>query len=148
MALPPIMVYGEDVTHVLTEEGIANLLLCRTPEEREQAIRGVAGYTAVGMARDKAMVENLRDRGVIRAAMSAALAVGLLTIGRVLAAGTFFQVLATVVWAVLAARRPPRQRAKSGYGKHQQAPKHNRQGNQLGYQNAVWQSKQPNPANK
>ncbi len=66
MALPPIMIYGEDVTHILTEEGIANLLLCRSDEEREQAIRGVAGYTAVGLARDRRMVENLRDRGVIR----------------------------------------------------------------------------------
>ncbi len=66
MALPPIMVYGEDVTHVLTEEGIANLLLCRSDEERTQAIRGVAGYTPVGLARDTRMVENLRDRGVIR----------------------------------------------------------------------------------
>jgi malonate decarboxylase alpha subunit len=68
MALPPIMVYGDDVTHVLTEEGIANLLLCRTDEEREQAIRGVAGYTPVGLGRDRRMVENLRDRGVIRRA--------------------------------------------------------------------------------
>ena len=66
MALPPIMVYGDDVTHVLTEEGIANLLLCRSDAEREQAIRGVAGYTAVGLARDKRAVENLRDRGIIR----------------------------------------------------------------------------------
>jgi malonate decarboxylase alpha subunit len=66
MELPPIMIYGEDVTHILTEEGIANLLLCRTDEEREQAIRGVAGYTAMGLARDRRMVENLRDRGVIR----------------------------------------------------------------------------------
>jgi malonate decarboxylase alpha subunit len=65
MAIPPVMIYGDDVTHILTEEGIANLLLCRTEEEREQAIRGVAGYTPVGMARDKRMVENLRDRGVI-----------------------------------------------------------------------------------
>lgn len=64
--LPPVMIYGDDVSHVLTEEGIANLLLCRTPEEREQAIRGVAGYTAVGLGRDKRMVENLRDRGVIK----------------------------------------------------------------------------------
>ena len=68
MELPPIMIYGDDVTHILTEEGIANLLLCRTDEEREQAIRGVAGYTAVGLARDRRMVENLRDRGVIRRA--------------------------------------------------------------------------------
>jgi malonate decarboxylase alpha subunit len=66
MDLPPIMIYGEDVTHILTEEGIANLLLCRSDTEREQAIRGVAGYTAVGLARDKRAVENLRDRGVIR----------------------------------------------------------------------------------
>ncbi len=68
MALPPIMVYGDDVTHILTEEGIANLLLCRSDEEREQAIRGVAGYTAVGLGRDHRLVENLRDRGVIRRA--------------------------------------------------------------------------------
>lgn len=66
MAIPPVMIYGDDVSHILTEEGIANLLLCRTDEEREQAIRGVAGYTPVGMARDKRMVENLRDRGIIR----------------------------------------------------------------------------------
>ncbi len=64
--LPPIMIYGDDVSHIVTEEGIANLLLCRTPEEREHAIRGVAGFTPVGMARDKAMVENLRDRGIVR----------------------------------------------------------------------------------
>ncbi|MNR83542.1 Acetyl-S-ACP:malonate ACP transferase [compost metagenome] len=63
--IPPVMIYGDDVTHILTEEGIANLLLCRSEEEREQAIRGVAGYTAVGMARDRKMVENLRDRGII-----------------------------------------------------------------------------------
>ncbi|MEH6436201.1 malonate decarboxylase subunit alpha [Massilia sp. DD77] len=68
MAIPPVMIYGDDVTHILTEEGIANLLLCRSDEEREQAIRGVAGYTPVGMGRDKRMVENLRDRGVIRRA--------------------------------------------------------------------------------
>ncbi|MCF5916981.1 malonate decarboxylase subunit alpha, partial [Xanthomonas perforans] len=55
MPLPPVMIYGDDVSHVLTEEGIANLLLCRTPEEREQAIRGVSGYTAVGLGRDKRM---------------------------------------------------------------------------------------------
>lgn len=65
MAIPPVMIYGDDVTHILTEEGIANLLLCRNDEEREQAIRGVAGYTPVGLARDRRMVDNLRDRGII-----------------------------------------------------------------------------------
>jgi malonate decarboxylase alpha subunit len=66
MPLPPIMIYGDDVTHVLTEEGIANLLLCRDDAEREQAIRGVAGFTPAGQKRDRAMVERLRARGVIR----------------------------------------------------------------------------------
>jgi malonate decarboxylase alpha subunit len=65
MALPPVMIYGDDVSHIVTEEGIANLLLCRDEAEREQAIRGVAGYTPVGLARDKRAVENLRDRRVI-----------------------------------------------------------------------------------
>jgi len=68
MDIPPVMIYGDDVTHILTEDGIANLLLCRTDEEREQAIRGVAGYTPVGLARDRHMVENLRDRGIIQRA--------------------------------------------------------------------------------
>jgi len=68
MPIPPVMIYGDDVTHILTEEGIANLLLCANAEEREQAIRGVAGYTEMGLGRDLRIVENLRDRGVIRRA--------------------------------------------------------------------------------
>ncbi len=66
LALAPVMIYGDDVTHIVTEEGIANLLLCRDKDEREQAIRGVAGYTDVGRARDRKMVERLHERGVIR----------------------------------------------------------------------------------
>lgn len=62
----PIMIYGDDVTHIITEEGIANLLLCRNVQEREQAIRGVAGYTEVGRGRDAKVVDRLRNRGVIR----------------------------------------------------------------------------------
>ncbi len=46
--LAPVMIYGDDVSHIVTEEGIANLLLCRGPAEREQAVRGVAGFTEVG----------------------------------------------------------------------------------------------------
>ncbi|MGJ7609662.1 MULTISPECIES: malonate decarboxylase subunit alpha [unclassified Variovorax] len=64
--LAPVMVYGDDVTHIVTEEGIANLLLCRSRDEREQAIRGVAGYTEIGRRRDAKMVQRLRERGVIR----------------------------------------------------------------------------------
>jgi len=64
--LPPVMVYGDDVSHIVTEEGIANLLRCRTMDEREQAIRGVAGYTQVGINRNKTIVDALRARGVIQ----------------------------------------------------------------------------------
>jgi malonate decarboxylase alpha subunit len=66
LELAPVMIYGDDVTHIVTEEGIANLLLCRDKDEREQAIRGVAGYTDVGRGRDAKMVQRLRARGVIR----------------------------------------------------------------------------------
>ncbi|MCS3501616.1 malonate decarboxylase alpha subunit [Bradyrhizobium japonicum] len=66
LELAPVMIYGDDVTHIVTEEGVANLLLCRTAQEREQAIRGVAGYTDVGRGRDRGMVAQLRERGVIR----------------------------------------------------------------------------------
>src|ERR1700690_1031616 len=66
LELAPVMVYADDLTHSVTEEGIANLLLCRDKDEREQAIRGVAGYTDVGRGRDAKMVQRLRARGVIR----------------------------------------------------------------------------------
>ena len=66
LELAPVMIYGDDVTHIVSEEGIANLLLCRTPDEREQAIRGIAGFTEVGRGRDRAMVERLRERKIIR----------------------------------------------------------------------------------
>jgi len=64
--LAPVMVYADDVSHIVTEEGIANLLLCRDKDEREHAIRGIAGYTDIGRGRDPKMVERLRERGVIR----------------------------------------------------------------------------------
>ncbi len=68
MPVVPIMIYGEEVSHIVTEEGIANLLMCRNLEEREQAVRGVAGFTPVGLGRDKKAVEELRARGVIQRA--------------------------------------------------------------------------------
>ncbi len=64
--LPAVMIYGDDISHIVTEEGIANLLMCRNMEEREQAIRGVSGYTKVGINRNKAKVNELRARGVIQ----------------------------------------------------------------------------------
>ena len=66
LELAPVMIYGDDVTHIVTEEGVANLLLCHDNDEREQAIRGVAGYTDVGRGRVVKMIQRLQARGVIR----------------------------------------------------------------------------------
>lgn len=65
LPLPPVMVYGDDLTHIVTEEGIANLLLCDDLTEREQAIRAVAGYTPVGLGRDRAAIAKLRAKGAV-----------------------------------------------------------------------------------
>ena len=62
----PIMIYGDDVTHVVTEEGIANLAACRSIAERQAAIRAVAGYTPVGLKRKKRETEELRRRGIVQ----------------------------------------------------------------------------------
>lgn len=66
LPLAPVMIYGDDVTHIVSEEGIANLLLCRSAGEREQAIRGVAGFTDVGRARNHTIVAELRARKIIQ----------------------------------------------------------------------------------
>lgn len=64
--LPPVMVYGDDITHLVTEEGIAHLHKCKNLYEREQAIRGIAGYTPVGLARNKNAVMELISKGIIQ----------------------------------------------------------------------------------
>jgi malonate decarboxylase alpha subunit len=66
LSIPPIMIYGDDVTHLVTEEGIAHLHRCSNLAEREQAIRGIAGYTPVGLARNKKVVEELISKKIIQ----------------------------------------------------------------------------------
>jgi len=64
--LPPVMIYADDLTHILTEEGIAFMHKCQSLEERMAAIRGVAGFTDVGLAAKPAETKALRDKGVIK----------------------------------------------------------------------------------
>src|ERR1700760_860897 len=64
-ALPPVMIYGDDVTHVITEQGVANLLLCRSPQECEAALRAVAGDTEFGRLQKSDESESLRRRGIV-----------------------------------------------------------------------------------
>ncbi|SHJ97761.1 malonate decarboxylase alpha subunit [Malonomonas rubra DSM 5091] len=64
--LAPVMIYSDDLTHIVTEEGIAYLAKCRGLEERMAAIRGVAGYTEVGLSADPKETKTLRERGIVK----------------------------------------------------------------------------------
>ena len=65
MPIAPIMIYGDDVTHVLTEEGIAYLYKARSLEERKAMVAAVAGVTPIGMHHDPATTAKLRRDGLI-----------------------------------------------------------------------------------
>lgn len=65
MPLAPVMIYGDDVTHVLTEEGIAYLYKARSLEERRRMIAAVAGVTPIGLRHDPATTRQMRRDGLI-----------------------------------------------------------------------------------
>jgi malonate decarboxylase alpha subunit len=64
-ALPPVMIYGDDVTHVITERGVANLLRCRSPQDREAALRAIAGDTDFGKRQSPETSDSLRRPGIV-----------------------------------------------------------------------------------
>ena len=66
LTLHPVMIYGDDLTHIVTEEGIAYLHKCRSLEERRAAIRAVAGYTKVGLKADPEQTRALRADGIVK----------------------------------------------------------------------------------
>ncbi|MDN6651428.1 MAG: malonate decarboxylase subunit alpha [Enterobacterales bacterium] len=65
MPLAPVMIYGDDVTHVLTEEGIAYLYRARSLEERRAMVAAVAGITDIGLGVDAKRVADLRREGKV-----------------------------------------------------------------------------------
>jgi malonate decarboxylase alpha subunit len=65
MPIAPVMIYGDDVTHVLTEEGIAYLYMARDLEERKQMIAAVAGVTHLGQTVTKSQIDKLRAEGKV-----------------------------------------------------------------------------------
>ena len=65
LALPPIMIYGDDVTHVVTEEGIAYLYRLRDLRERRAALAAIAGVTALGRESSFERRADLRKRGIV-----------------------------------------------------------------------------------
>ena len=65
MPLAPVMIYGDDVTHLLTEEGIAYLYKARSQEERRAMIAAVAGVTEIGLQQDPKKTQQLRAEGLV-----------------------------------------------------------------------------------
>ncbi|MDF7683139.1 malonate decarboxylase subunit alpha [Lactobacillus sp. ESL0679] len=61
----PIMIYSEDTTHIVTEEGIAYLYKIDSMAERQAAIEAIAGVTPVGLRSNPATVKDLRQRGIV-----------------------------------------------------------------------------------
>jgi malonate decarboxylase alpha subunit len=65
MAIAPIMIYGQDVSHVVTEEGIAYLYKTEGVEERRRALAAVAGISPVGLKAKANETDDLRRRGIV-----------------------------------------------------------------------------------
>lgn len=65
LANVPIMIYSEDTTHIVTEEGIAYLYKTSSMAERQAAIAAIAGVTPLGMTSDAATLQDLRNRGIV-----------------------------------------------------------------------------------
>jgi len=65
MPITPIMIYGDDVSHVVTEEGIAYLYKAEGQEERRRALAAVAGVSPIGLKAKPEETAALRKRGVI-----------------------------------------------------------------------------------
>jgi malonate decarboxylase alpha subunit len=64
MPIAPVMIYGDDVTHVVTEEGIAYLYKV-AGEERRHALAAIAGATDLGRHADAKASAALRARGIV-----------------------------------------------------------------------------------
>ncbi|MFC7063453.1 malonate decarboxylase subunit alpha [Halobacillus seohaensis] len=65
LATAPVMIYGEDVTHVVTEEGIAYLYKAKSLEERREALAAIAGVTPVGIKHSPRNIDRLRQEGIV-----------------------------------------------------------------------------------
>ncbi|TGD25050.1 malonate decarboxylase subunit alpha [Companilactobacillus suantsaicola] len=65
LANVPIMIYSEDTTHIVTEEGIAYLYKTDSMAERQAAIEAIAGVTPVGLRSNPKQLADLRAKGIV-----------------------------------------------------------------------------------
>ncbi len=61
----PVMMYGEDVTHVVTEQGIAYLYTAKNAAERAKLMGAVAQGTPLGDTLTASEIESLRNQGKV-----------------------------------------------------------------------------------
>ncbi len=66
LPLPPVMIYGQDLSHIVTDIGIARLYRCKDLDERRACICAVAGESPLGKLADAKRTEELRDRGLVQ----------------------------------------------------------------------------------
>lgn len=64
MDATPVMVYGEDVTHVVTEQGVAYLYLAKNAAEKQRLLACIAQGTPLGDTISKAECDALRAAGL------------------------------------------------------------------------------------
>lgn len=62
---PPVMIYGEDLTHLITEVGLGYVYMGETPEERRKIIAAVAGDTPIGHTITDKEIKELRSAGKV-----------------------------------------------------------------------------------
>jgi malonate decarboxylase alpha subunit len=65
LAVAPVMIYGDDVSHVVSEVGVAYLYKAQGADERRAALAAIGGDTPVGRRADPQRTAELRARGIV-----------------------------------------------------------------------------------
>ena len=65
LAETPIMIYGNDTSHIVTEKGIAYLYLADSVETRKKMVAAVAGDTPIGRSISSDEIDVLRKKGYV-----------------------------------------------------------------------------------
>ena len=63
---PPVMIYGDDLTHLITEVGLSYVYMAENLEERKKLIAAVAGDTPIGRTITEKEIKELRAAGKVQ----------------------------------------------------------------------------------
>ncbi|MGC2863898.1 malonate decarboxylase subunit alpha [Corynebacterium glutamicum] len=65
MEIAPVMIYGDDVTHLVSEEGVAYLYKAQSLEERRLAVSAISGVSPLGGIANADDIAELRRNGLV-----------------------------------------------------------------------------------